>query len=88
MAARSKQYWIILLFMILSKSPFVHSWDAIDFELFDLVEEVKGNFYDILGLQQVSCSKFIVELTKFPNVTILINLMIVVFKKERMILTC
>ncbi|XP_015779345.1 PREDICTED: dnaJ homolog subfamily C member 1-like [Acropora digitifera] len=52
MAADSKQYWIILLFMILSKSPHVHSWDAIDLELFDLVEEVKGNFYDILGLQQ------------------------------------
>lgn len=64
MAADSKEYWIILLFMILSKSPHVHCWDAIDLELFDIVEEVKGNFYDILGLQQVSCSKFIVELTK------------------------
>lgn len=31
------------------------SWDNIDFEIFDLVEEVNYvNFYEILGVDQVS----------------------------------
>lgn len=30
----------------------VHGWDSIDLELFDLVEEIKDNFYDVLGLKQ------------------------------------
>ena len=40
--------------VILSTSANVHGWDSIDLELFDLVEEVKDNFYGVLGLKQVS----------------------------------
>ena len=58
MAAVSEQSWIstriFLILVILSKSAKVHGWDSIDLELFDLVEEVKDNFYGVLGLKQVS----------------------------------
>ncbi|KQK96048.1 hypothetical protein AAES_34604 [Amazona aestiva] len=30
------------------------AWDSGDLELFDLVEEVPRNFYDFLGVQQIS----------------------------------
>lgn len=35
----------------------VYGWDSVDLELFDLVEEIKDNFYDILGLKQVSMTE-------------------------------
>lgn len=53
MAAVSSELYIFLFLFILSKSANVHGWDSTDLELFDLVEEVKVNFYDVLGLQQV-----------------------------------
>ena len=63
MAALSEQCVIlnrfILVFFILSRSANVYGWDSIDLELFDLVEEIKDNFYDVLGLKQVSLTKFI-----------------------------
>ena len=61
MAAVSEQRQIstkiFLFFSILSLSTNVHGWDSIDLELFDLVEEIKDNFYDVLGLKQVSLTK-------------------------------
>lgn len=35
-------------------APRARAWDSGDLELFDLVEEVPRNFYDFLGVQQVS----------------------------------
>ena len=34
----------------------VLGWDNIDLELFDLVEDVRTNFYEVLGVPQVSHS--------------------------------
>jgi len=33
----------------------VVGWNSEDLELFDLVEEVNQNFYDVLGVSQVRC---------------------------------
>ena len=46
-----KKFRFIILIFICSH---VFAWDSIDFELFDLVEDVKTNFYEILGVSQVS----------------------------------
>ena len=43
--------FIILAFLLSSKCS--DAWDTDEMELFDLVEEVNGNFYDILGVEQV-----------------------------------
>ena len=53
MAALSTGYRFLLLLVILPRCTEVLGWDSIDLELFDLVEEIKDNFYDVLGLQQV-----------------------------------
>ena len=56
MAALSEGYIstrIFLLSFVLLRCKEVHGWDAVDLELFDLVEEIKVNFYDVLGLKQV-----------------------------------
>lgn len=42
----------VLTWTILSHTAF--SWDTDDLELFDLVEEVNRNFYDVLGVPSVS----------------------------------
>ena len=39
--------WIIL------SSGYTAAWDSDDFELFDLVEEINQNFYDVLGVTNV-----------------------------------
>ncbi|RMX54774.1 hypothetical protein pdam_00018594 [Pocillopora damicornis] len=44
---------IFLMFFIFSRCSIVYGWDSVDLELFDLVEEIKDNFYDILGLKQL-----------------------------------
>lgn len=41
--------WLLLL----SHLWLVESWDTDDLELFDLVEEVNKNFYEVLGVDQV-----------------------------------
>ncbi|XP_072031966.1 dnaJ homolog subfamily C member 1-like [Amphiura filiformis] len=47
----------ILALFVLALLPFVsYAWDSDDFELFDLVEEVKRNFYEVLGLDQSATS--------------------------------
>ena len=48
---------VLVCFTLLSHVT-VFAWDAVDFELFDLVEEVKTNFYDVLGVSQVGCFIF------------------------------
>lgn len=53
MAAPSTGHGVFLLLFILPRCTEVHGWDSIDLELFDLVEEIKDNFYDVLGLKQV-----------------------------------
>ena len=46
----------ILVVVIISISYYgtVLAWDNIDLELFDLVEDVRTNFYEVLGVPQVS----------------------------------
>lgn len=53
MAAFLAGYRFFLLLFILLRCTDVYGWDSIDLELFDIVEEVKDNFYDVLGLKQV-----------------------------------
>lgn len=43
-----------LLLLLALLAPRARAWDSGDLELFDLVEEVPRNFYDFLGVQQVS----------------------------------
>lgn len=43
----------VVIFIFISCHVGVLAWDSIDFELFDLVEDVKANFYEILGVSQV-----------------------------------
>lgn len=45
--------WPLLLFLLATVRP-VRAWESGDLELFDLVEEVQLNFYEFLGVQQVS----------------------------------
>lgn len=37
------------------------AWDGDELEVFDVVEEVNQNFYTMLGVDRVSCLRFIVE---------------------------
>lgn len=44
----------LLLLLLLAAAGPAHGWESGDLELFDLVEEVQLNFYQFLGVQQVS----------------------------------
>lgn len=44
---------LLLLLLLLVAGP-ARGWESGDLELFDLVEEVQLNFYQFLGVQQVS----------------------------------
>lgn len=46
----------LLLALLALLLPRGRAWDSGDLELFDLVEEVPRNFYDFLGVQQVSAA--------------------------------
>lgn len=46
----SRLTWLLLL----SHLWIVDSWDTDDLELFDLVEEVNKNFYEVIGVEQVN----------------------------------
>lgn len=50
MRARSMFSLTVLLFI----SPAVLAWDSDEMDLFDLVEEVNKNFYEVMGLDQAS----------------------------------
>lgn len=43
-----------LLLLLLAAAGPARGWESGDLELFDLVEEVQLNFYQVLGVQQVS----------------------------------
>ncbi|XP_061410751.1 dnaJ homolog subfamily C member 1 [Lethenteron reissneri] len=48
---------LMLLLPLVALGPMltcVAAWDATDMELFDLVEEVQRNFYDVLGIDQAA----------------------------------
>ncbi|XP_032218915.2 dnaJ homolog subfamily C member 1 [Nematostella vectensis] len=42
---------LLVLFILVSGFVCVHAWDSVDLELFDIVEEVKDNFYQVLGVE-------------------------------------
>lgn len=44
---------LLLLLLLAAVAP-ARGWESGDLELFDLVEEVQLNFYQFLGVQQVS----------------------------------
>lgn len=52
-ASSARPLWPLLLFLLAAVRP-VRAWESGDLELFDLVEEVQLNFYEFLGVQQVS----------------------------------
>ena len=45
---------LLLLLLLLAVAGPARGWESGDLELFDLVEEVQLNFYQFLGVQQVS----------------------------------
>lgn len=44
------------LIVILLSINYCYCWDSDQLEVFDVVEEVKVNFYEALNISQVSCS--------------------------------
>lgn len=44
----------ILLFVLTIWSSSVHGWDSVEMEVFDVVEEVNQNFYELMGISPVS----------------------------------
>lgn len=46
---------IFFLFILTSYNGIIKAWDDIDFQLFDMVEDIKMNFYDVLEVEKVSC---------------------------------
>ena len=54
MAAKSIFSSLLLLCFAFNAFKVVKCWDQIDLELFDLVDEIKDNFYGILGVEQVN----------------------------------
>ncbi|XP_078702755.1 dnaJ homolog subfamily C member 1-like [Branchiostoma floridae x Branchiostoma belcheri] len=52
MAADSRQKVCLALLLTIFLLPVASSWDTKELELFDLVEEVNQNFYEVLGLDQ------------------------------------
>lgn len=51
---RTPLLWPLLLLLLLAAVAPARGWESGDLELFDLVEEVQLNFYQFLGVQQVS----------------------------------
>lgn len=43
----------------------VYAWDTDELEIFDLVEEINQNFYNVLGVQQVRLKEFFFSLNNF-----------------------
>lgn len=48
---------ITILLLIVSAIG-VRSWDTEELEIFDLVEEIKVNFYELMGISQVKSIQF------------------------------
>lgn len=51
--------YLIIFFLTTNNLWVVGAWDSIDLELFDLVEEIKDNFYEVLGVKQVGFGRHI-----------------------------
>lgn len=54
---KSYAFPCVKLLFLLHLATAVLGWDSEDLELFDLVEEVNQNFYDLLGVTQASCGR-------------------------------
>ena len=48
---------IFKLILICTLCMSVRAWDTDELEIFDLVEEINKNFYDFMGITQVSISR-------------------------------
>lgn len=44
---------IFISFILISFTSFSNCWESYELDLFDLVEEVGQNFYEVFGLNQV-----------------------------------
>lgn len=44
----------VTILLLISSAICVQSWDTEELEIFDLVEEIKVNFYELMGIQQVN----------------------------------
>ena len=47
----------LILLVFISFLSVSCAWDQSDIEIFDLVEEINQNFYDVLGVLQVSADQ-------------------------------
>jgi len=54
---KSYVFLCIKVLLLLHLTYSVVGWNVDDLELFDLVEEVNQNFYDVLGVDPVSCER-------------------------------
>lgn len=45
---------LLLLLSALLLVPSSNAWDSEELEIFDLVEDINQNFYEMLGVQQVN----------------------------------
>lgn len=48
-----------VLYLFLSSNIGVNCWESYELDMFDLVEEVNQNFYEFLGVSQVTLKKII-----------------------------
>ena len=46
---------LIILAVIINST---NAWDSAEMEIFDAVEEINQNFYEVLGISQVSLENF------------------------------
>ena len=54
---KSYVFLFVKFLVLLHLTTDVLGWNNDDLELFDLVEEVNQNFYDVLGVTEVSCGR-------------------------------
>lgn len=64
-----------ILYFLNTLFRFSHAWDNDELEVFDVVEEVNQNFYDVLGVTQVIFLQIYLNVTRL-NVTFSIYLKI------------
>lgn len=61
----------ITCFLLLTLTCVVHSWDKDELEIFDLVEEINKNFYEVMGISQQATSQEIKR--AFRNLSIVLH---------------
>lgn len=52
------------IFYFLNVFRFSHAWDNDELEVFDVVEEVNQNFYEVLGVTQVYYLQYTSEVSR------------------------